>query len=92
MPAEIRNYNHLFDNADPDKTSEGKTFLDFINPDSLEIVNARVEPYVAEKQPGYFCQFERTGYFCVDPDSKYDSLVFNRTVTLRDSWAKMQKK
>ncbi|MEL0118142.1 MAG: hypothetical protein VXB01_04295 [Opitutae bacterium] len=65
------------------------SFTEFLNPDSLQTIDARIEPHLAEvTSPGYQCQFERTGYFCADKDSTPSSLVFNRTVPLRDSWAK----
>jgi len=65
--------------------------MDNLNPDSLEVVAAKVEPSLAGAAPGYRCQFERLGYFCVDPDTAADRLVFNRTVALRDTWAKIRK-
>jgi glutaminyl-tRNA synthetase len=90
--AEVRIYNHLFDRVDPNDDSEGKEFTDYINPNSLEVLeSALVEPSLAGAKPGTRYQFERLGYFCVDPDSNTDKLVFNRTVTLRDDWAKIQK-
>ena len=71
--------------------SDGVNYVDSINPDSLKTLSeCRVEPSVADKKPGWQCQFERQGYFCVDPDSEQGKLVFNRTVTLRDTWAKIQ--
>lgn len=93
VDAEVRLYDTLFNKEDPGKVDEGKTFADNINPDSLEVVNdAKVEPSLTDVEPGSFFQFERIGYFCPDPDSTPGNPVFNRTVTLRDSWAKMQKK
>jgi glutaminyl-tRNA synthetase len=88
--AEIRVYDHLFKTEHPDDAPEGKTFLDNINPDSLEIVrNAKLEPSLANAKPGEHFQFERLGYFFTDPvDSKPGKPVFNRTSTLRDTWAK----
>jgi glutaminyl-tRNA synthetase len=89
-PAEVRLYDRLFTVENP---SESDNFLDSLNPASLEIVTTcRVEPSLATVEPGYRCQFERLGYFCVDPDSRPDRLVFNRTVGLRDTWAKLQEK
>jgi glutaminyl-tRNA synthetase len=88
--AEVRLYDHLFATEYPDDAPEGKTFLDNINPSSLEIVRgARLEPSLAGAQPGQHFQFERLGYFFVDPAaSKPGRPVFNRTATLRDTWAK----
>jgi len=69
------------------------TFLDNLNPDSLKVLTAcKVEPSLAETKPGDRYQFMRTGYFCTDPDTTEGHLVFNRTIALRDTWAKMQKK
>jgi glutaminyl-tRNA synthetase len=71
---------------------EGKTFLDFLNPHSLEVLrDAQAEPSLAGAAAGTRVQFERLGYFCVDSDSRPGSLVFNRTVSLRDSWAKISQ-
>ncbi len=88
--AEIRVYDHLFKTEYPDDAPEGKTFLDNINPDSLAIVrDAKLEPSLAAAGPGQHFQFERLGYFFTDPvDSKPGRPVFNRTATLRDTWAK----
>ena len=93
LPAEVRLYNHFFFKENPNEVEEGKDFTDYINPDSLEILqNCRVEPSLADTIPGDRCQFERLGYFCVDTkESKPGSLIFNRTVTLRDTWAKIMK-
>lgn len=92
LSAEVRLYNHLFDRANPNDDSEGKDFTDYINPNSLEVLDScKVEPSVAGAKTGTRYQFERLGYFCVDLDSTADGLVFNRTVTLRDDWAKIQK-
>ena len=90
MSAEVRVYDHLFKTEHPDDAPEGKTFLDNINPDSLEIVrDAKLEPSLANAKPGEHFQFERLGYFFTDPvDSKPGKPVFNRTSTLRDTWAK----
>ena len=94
ITAEVRLYDHLFNCENPDAAAEGGTFLDNINPESLEILtNAKLEPSLASAEPGSNFQFERTGYFFVDPkDSKRGVPVFNRTATLRDTWAKSQKK
>ena len=91
MDAEVRLYDALFTEADPEADSE-KDFSHFINPDSLRTVErAKVEPGLRHAQSGARFQFERLGYFVVDSDSSADQLVFNRTVTLRDQWAKAQK-
>ena len=93
VPAEIRLYDRLFKHPNPTADEKkGVSFLEHINPDSLQIKkNCLVEPALAEKKPGYICQFERKGYFCVDERSTKETLVFNRTATLRDSWAKIEK-
>jgi glutaminyl-tRNA synthetase len=94
LSAEVRLYDHLFTKENPDEAEEGKDFKDFINPDSLQVIaSAKVEPSLKSAAAGSFYQFERQGYFCVDPiDSSPQHPVFNRTVTLRDSWARMEKK
>ena len=92
LPAEVRLYEQLFSVADPNNVPEGKTFLDYINPDSLRTVSARLEPAMAQIRTGETVQFERVGYFCKDRDSTDERPVFNRTVTLRDTWAKIEKK
>lgn len=90
--AEARLYAHLFTVPNPDDTEEGKDFTDYINPQSLEVINScYVEPSVKDVPVGSFYQFERLGYFSVDPDSTPEKLVFNRTVTLKDEWSKIQK-
>jgi glutaminyl-tRNA synthetase len=87
VAAEIRIYNQLFARPDPNAAD----FAGDLNPDSLEVLtDARVEPALAATKPGEAVQFERQGYFCIDPDSTSDKLVFNRTVGLRDTWAKVQ--
>jgi glutaminyl-tRNA synthetase len=88
VECEVRLYDRLFRSAQPEKAEEGKTFLDNINPDSLQVLTGcRAEPSLANAQPEERFQFEREGYFCVDTkDSKPGAPVFNRTVTLRDSW------
>ncbi|WP_282112387.1 glutamine--tRNA ligase/YqeY domain fusion protein [Maribacter stanieri] len=91
VKAEVRLYDRLFTDESPD-THKDKDFLDFINPDSLTIITGYVEPALKNAQPGDTFQFQRIGYFCVDPDTTADNLVFNRTVGLRDSWAKIQEK
>lgn len=91
VDAEVRVYDRLFANESPD-SGEGN-FLDHLNQDSLAVLkNAKLEPNLAGLETGTAVQFERLGYFCVDSDSEEDKLVFNRTVPLRDSWAKAQKK
>ncbi len=94
LPAEVRLYDRLFNVADPDDVEEGGDFTDHVNPISLVVMrDARIEPSVANDPPGTRYQFERRGYFMSDPiDSKPGRLVFNRTVTLRDSWAKIAGK
>lgn len=92
LAAEIRLYDRLFNTSDPDNTEEGKTFLDNLNPNSLTILpGCKVEPSLKNSLPGDRFQFERQGYFCADLDSTQDSLVFNRTVSLKDSWAKINQ-
>jgi glutaminyl-tRNA synthetase len=93
VPVEVRLYDRLFSVEDPDRGSEGQTFLDYLNPASLEVLpNCQAEPSVASGTPGMRFQFERLGYFCVDPDTQPGSLVFNRTVSLRDTWAKIEQR
>ncbi|WP_054030026.1 glutamine--tRNA ligase/YqeY domain fusion protein [Desulfatitalea tepidiphila] len=91
VPGQVRLYDRLFVKPDPDEREDGKTFIDFLNPDSLDVLDdCRLEPELAEAKPGAIFQFERLGYFCADSKlSSRDHLVFNRTVTLRDAWAKI---
>jgi glutaminyl-tRNA synthetase len=91
IDAEVRLYDRLFDREDPDDVPEGKDFVDALNADSLQVLGGcKVEPSLADAKPGYRCQFERQGYFCVDPDqASRGKLVFNRTVSLKDTWAKI---
>jgi glutaminyl-tRNA synthetase len=93
IPAEVRLYEHLFLKENPNEVEEGKDFTDYLNPDSLKkLTNCMVEPGLAASAPGDRVQFERLGYFCVDTkDSNEGAPVFNRTVTLRDTWAKILK-
>jgi len=92
VPAEVRLYDRLFTKEDPYDVGEGEDFTANLNRGSLEVLaSCPVEPSLAGARPGDRYQFERLGYFCVDPDSAGDRLVFNRTVTLRDSWAKIEK-
>jgi glutaminyl-tRNA synthetase len=89
LPAEVRLYEPLFTDPDP-LAHDGRDFTEFLNPASLETIReAYVEPSLAGAPPGSRFQFERIGYFCVDPDSRPGRLILNRTVTLRDSWAKL---
>ena len=93
VKAEVRLYDHLFSKEDPEDVEEGKTVFDNINPKSLEVLkDVYVEPGLANAETGSRFQFLRTGYFCVDPDSEPGKPVFNRTVSLRDTWAKLKKK
>ncbi|MGQ9607130.1 MAG: glutamine--tRNA ligase/YqeY domain fusion protein [Thermogutta sp.] len=93
LPAEVRLYDHLFLKADPDDVPEGADWRANLNPNSLEVVSpAFVEPGVRDAPPGTRYQFERLGYFCVDPDSRPGRLVFNRAVSLKDAWAKIEKR
>ncbi len=93
LPVEARLYDHLFVKPAPDDVPEGADWRANLNPDSLEIVApAFVEPSVKDAPVGTRYQFERLGYFCVDPDSRPGRLVFNRTVSLKDAWAKIEKK
>jgi len=93
VPVEVRLYDRLFSVEDPESAPEGKTFLDYLNPHSLEVLtSAQAEPSLAGAPPGTRVQFERLGYFCVDSDSRDGALVFNRTVSLRDAWAKIANK
>jgi glutaminyl-tRNA synthetase len=85
VKAEVRLYDRLFSVEDPTEDKE-KDFLDFVNPDSLEVITAYVEPSLKEAKLEERFQFQRIGYFCVDRDSTADKLIFNRTVTLRDNW------
>jgi glutaminyl-tRNA synthetase len=91
--AEIRVYEHLFTKEDPTEVAEGQDFTANLNPNSLQIIaEAKLEPSLANATAGSRYQFERLGYFCVDPDSKAGALVFNRTVALKDTWARVEKK
>jgi len=91
LPAEVRLYDHLLKQPDADDVPEGGRWIDNLNPDSLVVIPALVEPSLASAAPGSFFQFERQGYFTVDSDSQPGSLVFNRSVSLRDTWAKIEK-
>jgi len=92
VEAEVRLYDNLFNREDPGDTGEGETFIANLNPNSLEVLaGCKLEPSLAGAAEGDRYQFERLGYFCVDPDSSPGKLVFNRTVALRDTWAKIEK-
>jgi len=89
----VRIYDRLFSVEDPESVSEGQTFLDFINPGSLEVLTGcQAEASLAAAAVSARFQFERIGYFCVDLDSTPEAPVFNRTVSLRDAWAKIEQK
>ena len=90
--AEVRLYDNLFAKENPDDVEEGKTFLDYLNPESMVVKTAFVEPSLAEAKVGDKFQFERVGYFCADYDHTTEKPVFNRTVGLRDSWSKIANK
>jgi glutaminyl-tRNA synthetase len=93
ISAEIRLYDKLFAKADPGEVDEGESFLSNLNPNSLEILtDARLEPSLANAKAGDRFQFERVGYFCVDADSTPGHPVFNRTLPLKDTWARIEKK
>jgi glutaminyl-tRNA synthetase len=93
LPAEIRVYDHLFAKEDPSDVPAGASYLANLNPNSLEsLTGAKLEPSLASAKAGDRYQFERNGYFCVDKDSAPNKLIFNRTVTLKDTWAKIEKK
>lgn len=91
LKAEVRLYDRLFSKPDPEEVEEGQDYHANLNPDSLKVVEAIIEPFVKDATPGETFQFQRQGYFCVDPDSKPRRLVFNRTATLRDTWDKISK-
>ncbi|MGD2075838.1 MAG: glutamine--tRNA ligase/YqeY domain fusion protein [Gammaproteobacteria bacterium] len=93
IAAEVRLYDRLFSHPTPDAAEEDGDYKAYLNPDCLRtLTQCRLEPSLASAQPGECFQFEREGYFCVDPDHSHDKPVFNRTVTLRDSWAKIEQK
>jgi glutaminyl-tRNA synthetase len=92
VEAEVRIYNNLLTVAEASEMDDDKDFTDYLNPQSLEVIErAFLEPGVRGAAPGTHYQFERLGYFTVDPDSTPEKLVFNRTVTLKDEWVKIQK-
>jgi len=93
VTAEVRLYDRLFSVEDPEREEAGRTFVDYLNPQSLEVLTGcQIEPSLAAAQPGERFQFERLGYFSVDPDSRAGAPVFNRIVSLRDTWAKIAQK
>ncbi len=93
IEAEVRLYDHLFLKPSPEEVEDGSDFKSNVNPNSFESLQyCRLEPFLAGATPRSRYQFERLGYFCLDPDSSDNRLVFNRTVTLRDTWAKIEKK
>jgi glutaminyl-tRNA synthetase len=91
ITTEIRLYDRLFTKENPDEVEEGKTFKDYLNPGSLKVITAMIEPSVKNARISDKYQFERTGYFSVDKDSTPQNLVFNRVVPLKDSWSKVEK-
>ncbi|MCL4561513.1 MAG: glutamine--tRNA ligase, partial [Chloroflexi bacterium] len=92
LDAEVRLYDRLFTVPNPSRAEEeGKSYLDYVNPDSLKVLTGcKVEPSLASTSPGDRYQFERKGFFCTDLDSRPEHLVFNMTVPLRDTWAKIE--
>ncbi|MCB9383061.1 MAG: glutamine--tRNA ligase/YqeY domain fusion protein [Bryobacterales bacterium] len=92
VPIEIRLYDKLFDKENPNEAEEGQDFMANLNPNSLEVIQGKAEPALAAAKAGERFQFERMGYFCADKTSTADKLVFNRTVELRDTWARLQKR
>jgi len=93
VDAEVRIYENLFLQENPGDVEQGKDVLDNLNPNSLEVIaNAKLEPSLADATVGARYQFERLGYFCVDLDSKPGKPIFNRTIALKDTWAKVEKK
>ncbi|MFB3819644.1 MAG: glutamine--tRNA ligase, partial [Candidatus Methylomirabilales bacterium] len=93
VPAEVRLYDRLFLKEDPDDAPEGQDFTANLNAASLQVLSGcRVEPSLGQAAPGAIFQFERQGYFCVDPDTTGGTPVFNRAVSLKDEWARIEKK
>jgi glutaminyl-tRNA synthetase len=91
LDTEVRLYDRLFTVPNPGRGEEDKTFLDYVNPDSLKVLTGcKIEPGLAGTLPGNRYQFERKGFFCVDLDSTPEHLIFNQTVPLRDTWAKIE--
>jgi glutaminyl-tRNA synthetase len=91
IESEVRQYERLFATPDPMDVPEGIDFVTNLTPNSLTVSTCQIEPSVQNALPGTRCQFERKGYYCVDPDSTPDHMVFNQTISLRDSWAKIQQ-
>jgi glutaminyl-tRNA synthetase len=93
VDAEVRQYDHLFTKENPDETEEGADFISNLNPDSMTVLSGcKMEPSLANAEAGISYQFERTGYFCLDKDKTEAGLpIFNRTLSLRDTWAKILK-
>jgi glutaminyl-tRNA synthetase len=92
LDAEVRMYDTLFTKENPEEVEEGQDFTANLNPNSLEILTSKVEPSLQNAQAGARYQFERMGYFCVDPDSAPGKLVFNKTIGLKDTWAKIEQR
>jgi glutaminyl-tRNA synthetase len=93
FPAEVRLYDRLFSKENPMDAESGDSFTSSLNPYSLSVLtDCMVEDHMKNREPGFVCQFERKGYFCIDPDSTPGNMVFNRTITLRDSWKKLKSR
>ena len=93
MPLQIRLYDHLFTKENPNEVEEAGSYLDNLNPESISVIEGQGEPSLANASPGDRIQFERQGYFCADAiDHSAGRAVFNRTATLRDTWARLQKR
>jgi glutaminyl-tRNA synthetase len=91
VPIEVRIYDRLFSVEDPERGKDAGSFLDYLNANSLEVLkNCQAEPSLSTATSSQRFQFERLGYFCVDPDSRPGAPIFNRTVSLRDTWAKIE--
>jgi glutaminyl-tRNA synthetase len=91
LDAEVRTYDRLFTVEDPLDVPEGADFVDYVNAESLQVSTCKIEPSVADAEPGTRYQFERKGYYCVDSDSTDEKIVFNSTVSMRDTWARIQR-
>jgi glutaminyl-tRNA synthetase len=91
LDAEVRTYDRLFTVEDPLGVPEGADFTDYVNAESLQVSTCKIEPSVADAEPGTRYQFERKGYYCVDLDATGERMVFNRSVSMRDTWAKIQR-
>ena len=88
VPVEVRLYDRLFANENPENVEDGHDFKENINPGSLKVITAYAEASITNAKAGNRFQFERLGYFCVDPDTNSYNIVFNRTVALKDTWSK----